>query len=137
MSAEDVTSKSNIVHMPDAAISTRRVFVRDYVTDAQIGVWTHEKGKTQKVRLNVDLIVREAETHHDDQLDNVVCYNDIVLGMRQIIDGGHINLVETLAEKIADMVMENTHVLNVRVMAEKLEAVKEAGSVGVEVERRR
>lgn len=137
MSAEDLTSQSNIVRMTDTAISTRRVFVRDYVTDAQIGVWTHEKGKTQKIRLTVDLIVREAEVHHEDQLDNVVCYNDIVLGIRKIIDAGHINLVETLAEKIAAMVLENTLVLNVRVAVEKLEAVKEAGSVGVEIERHR
>ncbi len=139
MTHEDSTAQDNLVHLPyaDAARAVRHVFVRDYVTDAEIGVWSHEKGKTQKVRISVDLSVSEETAHHEDQLENVVCYNEIVLGIQKIIETGHIQLVETLAEKIAAMSLVNSQVLKARVKVEKLEAVAEAASVGVEIERHR
>lgn len=137
MPYEETDKSTNVVHLSDNHERTRRVFVRDYVTQAEIGVWSHEKGKTQTVRITVDLIVRELGEYHDDQLEKVVCYNEVVLGIQHIIEAGHINLVETLAEKIADMTLQNSSVIKARVMVEKLEAVLQAASVGVEIERSR
>jgi len=139
MAPDETSASSNLVHLPyaDASRSVRHVFVRDYLTDAEIGVWSHEKGATQKIRISVDLSVSESATHHGDQLENVVCYNEIVLGIKTIIKAGHIQLVETLAEKIAAMSLENSQVIKARVKVEKLEAVIEAASVGVEIERHR
>lgn len=130
---------NNLLHMPyaDAARGVRHVFVRDFETNAEIGVWSYEKGKTQRVRINVDLSVLEDIEHHGDQLENVVCYNDIVEGVKTIIAAGHIQLVETLAEKIAYFSLQNSRVISVRVRVEKLEAVEDAASVGVEIERHR
>ena len=50
--------------------------------------------------------------------------------------GEHINLVETLAEAIADLCLAHRRVIEVRVMIEKLD-VEPGASVGVEIERRR
>ncbi len=135
--AQNDNTKANILHMPfaDATRSVRHIFVRDYVTDAEIGVWDHEKDTRQKVRINVDLSVQESNQHHEDQLQNVVCYNDIVNNIQGILNKGHINLVETLAENIADMALVDEQVIGVRVKVEKLEAVEGAASVGVEIER--
>lgn len=139
MAIDDTSATTtNLVPLPyaDASSGVRHVFVRDYLTEAEIGVWSHEKGKTQKIRISVDLSVSENAVHHDDQLENVVCYNEIVLGIKKIINDGHIQLVETLAEQIAAMTLENLLVIKSRVKVEKLEAVLEAASVGVEIERR-
>lgn len=119
----------------DATRSVRHVFIRDYETLAEIGVWDHEKGRTQRIRINVDLSVEESTTHHADDINNVVCYNEIVKGIQEILTAGHINLVETLAENIADMAIKPTSVISVSVRIEKLEAVVGAASVGVEIER--
>lgn len=137
MANDTGTVQNNILHMPyaDASRSVRHIFVRDYVTDARIGVWEHEKDTRQKVRISVDLSVLENSSHHDDQLDNVVCYNDIVINIQEILKAGHINLVETLAEKIAEMTLVDARVIASRVKVEKLEAVADAASVGVEIER--
>ncbi|MBO6964608.1 MAG: hypothetical protein JJ850_08320, partial [Kordiimonadaceae bacterium] len=61
MSTDDTQARTNLVHLPyaDAIHGVRHVFVRDYETDAEIGVWSHEKGDTQKVRISVDLSVLE------------------------------------------------------------------------------
>jgi dihydroneopterin aldolase len=139
MAQDDATQKSNILHMPyaDASRSVRHVFVRDYETVARIGVWEHEKDTRQRIRLSVDLSVLEGGDHHDDQLAKVVCYNEIVVGIQKILAEGHINLVETLAERIAQMALEDPRVITTRVKVEKLEAVEGAQSVGVEIERHR
>lgn len=139
MAKNDNSVTANLVHLPyaDAARGVRHVFVRDYETDAEIGVWSYEKGNTQKVRISVDLSVVEGMEHHGDDIGKVVCYNEVVLGIQRIIDAGHIHLVETLAEKIADMSLDNSQVIKARVKVEKLEAVKEAASVGIEIERHR
>lgn len=135
--AQNDTTSGNILHLPfaDATRSVRHVFVRDYVTDAEIGVWEHEKDTRQKVRINVDLSVQESNQYHEDQLENVVCYNDIVNKIQGILAKGHINLVETLAENIAEIALKGEQVIGARVKVEKLEAVEGAASVGVEIER--
>lgn len=119
----------------DGTRLVRHIFIRDYETLAYIGVWDHEKGARQPVRINVDLSVAEDQEHHGDQLTNVVCYNEVVQRIDDIIANGHISLVETLAEKVAEMELVEPRVLSVRVRVEKLAAVKGAASVGVEIER--
>lgn len=119
----------------DGSRMVRHIFVRDYETLAYIGVHDHEQGARQPVRINVDLSVIESKIHHGDQLANVVCYYEVVKRIDAILESGHISLVETLAEKIAEMELEEPQVLSVRVRVEKLAAVKGAASVGVEIER--
>ena len=89
----------------------RRVFVRDLVLDAEIGVHAHEKGRHQRIRVNVDIRVEEDGTPLQDQLQNVVCYEDIVTGIKGLLKNGHINLVESLAEAIADFILDDPRVM--------------------------
>ena len=123
--------------MADAAPSFRRLFVRDLVLGAKIGVHTHERADSQCVRINVDLSVAEGERPPSDRLDEVVCYEDIVEGIKAIVAAGHINLVETLAERVAAMCLHDARVVNARIRVEKLDVIPEAASVGVEIERPR
>lgn len=127
-----------LVPPPDIADSRRRirhVFVRDLVLDASIGVHTHELSGQQRVRFNLDLAVAEGGDGLGDDLANVVCYEKVITGVRAIVAAGHVNLVETLAEKVADMCLADSRVLSVRVRVEKLDIVADAASVGVEIER--
>ena len=115
----------------------RRVFVRDLVLDAQIGVHAHEKGRHQRIRVNVDVLVEDGGAPLDDQLQNVVCYENIIKGVKALLTNGHVNLVESLAEAIADFILDDPRVLSTKIGVEKLDAVPEASSVGVEIERNR
>ena len=132
------TVKGNVIEplkIADAAAGLRHVFVRDLVVDCAIGVHAHEKDRRQRVRINVDLGVSEGEGAHGDRLQNVVCYEDIVTRIRGIVADGHINLVETLAERIAGVCLQNGLCRSARVRVEKLDVFADAASVGVEVER--
>lgn len=120
----------------DAKAGIRHVFVRDLVLPSRIGVHKHEHGKTQRVRINLDLAVLEGTAAQSDKLSEVVCYEEIVEDTRRIVDAGHINLVETLAERIADICLTDPRVRLVRVRVEKLDAFDDVGAVGIEIERR-
>ena len=129
---------AKVVQLPriaDGRAGVRHVFVRDLVLEGSIGVHGHEREALQRIRLNLDLAVDEGGAPVDDNLYNVVCYEKIVAGARAIVERGHINLVETLAEKIAVLCLANGRVRSVRVRVEKLDIVPDAQSVGVEIER--
>lgn len=123
------------LRIADARNAVRHVFVRDLVLSCSIGVHVHEKDAHQRVRINLDLAVNEGDGDLGDDIANVVCYEDISTGVRAIAQRGHINLVETLAEDIAAMCLEDRRVRSVRVRVEKLDVMPDATSVGVEIER--
>ncbi len=131
------TSKIQPLRLADAESGVRHVFVRDLVLQAEIGVHRHEKRRQQPIRVNIDLTVKEDARPLDDRLENVVDYETLIEGVRRLIGAGHINLVETLAEQIAGLALSDSRVIATRVRVEKLQVVKDAESVGVEIERRR
>ena len=131
-------SKPNVqpLRIADAALAIRHVFIRNLELLAHIGVHGHEKGKLQPVRLNVDLAVEDV-AQLEDRLDTVVDYGEITRKIRAIVEKGHINLAETLAERIARTCFDDPRVKSARVRVEKLHALPGAESAGVEIERHR
>ncbi len=116
----------------------RHLFLRDMVVDARIGVYPHEEGVTQRVRVNVDLGVRDEPglAVGRDELGRTVSYERVVQMVRRLVAAGHVRLVETLAERIAAGVLAEERVRVVRVRVEKLDVFAELDAVGVEIERR-
>lgn len=123
------------VQIADGVCKTRHVFIRDMVIDCSIGIYTHEKEHEQRVRINLDLAVGEGDHLINDDIRNVISYEDMAKGVEAIIAAGHINLVETLAENIAEMCLQDKRVFSARVRVEKLDIIASAESVGVEIER--
>lgn len=110
--------------------------ITDLVLPANIGVYEQERLGPQRVRFNVELQVREHIGPLNDDIANVLSYEDIVCGIKSILADGHINLVETLAEEVASLCLADPRVFRVRVRVEKLDVIPEAAAVGVEIERR-
>jgi dihydroneopterin aldolase len=124
------------LRIADAKRAIRHVFIRNLELLANIGVYGHEKGKLQPVRINVDLAVEDL-VDVGDKLEMVVDYASIEQKIRTLISAGHINLAETLAERIAQASFEDPRVKTARVRVEKLHALPGAESAGVEIERER
>lgn len=130
-----MSSKIQPLRIADAREGVRHVFVRDLMLDARIGVHRHEKKQDQRIRVNLDLAVREGKPQSRDRLDEVVCYEKIVLAVRALVADGHVNLVETLAERVAALCLQDARVRSARVRVEKLDVFADVASVGVEIER--
>ena len=134
MSADKIPSTMP-ARIANAGKALRHVFIRDFMVECLIGVYEHEKRSPQRVRINLDLAVDEGEHPIIDDILNVVSYETMANGILAIDDEGHVNLVETLAERIAGMCFDDQRVDSVRVRIEKLDILENAGSVGVEIER--
>jgi dihydroneopterin aldolase len=110
-----------------------RVFMHDLVQDVEIGVYTNEKGVTQRVRFSVDVDLTPATAALDDDIGRAFDYDTIIQAIKSTIARGHINLVETLAEEVARHCLGHPRAARVTVKIEKLD--KEPGAVGVEIVR--
>ena len=119
----------------NAEAGLRHIFVRDLALIAMVGIYEHEKKHPQRILVNIDCAVQEMGGPLEDNIKNVVSYEKVVKDVKAIVQDGHVNLVETLAEKIAAKVMRNKAVRRVRVRVEKLDIIPEASSVGIEIER--
>lgn len=113
----------------------RHVFVRDLQIYATLGVHEHEKRRPQRIIINVDLSVEDTGCEHGDDPAHIVDYGDVVERITNIAQAGHVNLVETLAERICESILTDARVSAVRVRIEKPDIIAEAGSVGIEIER--
>lgn len=113
-----------------------RVFVRDLVVPCSIGIYPREKGLRRRVRVNAELVVADSISGRDDFAE-AVNYETVVAGIKGIAEAGHINLVETLADRIATLCLTDPRVASVRIVVEKLDVYPETESVGVLLERRR
>ena len=130
-------------HIASATRGLRHVFLRDMVLLARIGVHAHEHGTSQRVRINVDLGVDDDGARAvsragvgRDELSRVVDYERIAAAVHGIVAKGHVRLVETLAERIAEACLEDARVVLARIRVEKLDILPDAASAGVEIERR-
>jgi dihydroneopterin aldolase len=131
-----MTRQVQPLRIADAQLAIRHIFIRNLELLAHIGIHGHEKGKKQPVRINVDLAVEDLAAI-EDRLDSVVDYGEITNKIRAIVERDHINLAETLAERIATVCFEDRRVKTARVRVEKLHALPGAESAGVEIERER
>jgi 7,8-dihydroneopterin aldolase/epimerase/oxygenase len=124
-------------HVADAAARIRHVFVRDLTLLALIGIGAEEKIKPQRIVVNIDLSVKESDGPMPDDISHVVSYAIVVTKCEAIVAEGHVNLVETLAEKFAEACLKDKRVVAARVRIEKPDIIPNAKSVGVEIERQR
>ncbi len=127
-----------IASLPRPANAPRRkVFVRGLKVEAMIGAYEHEKLAPQPLSIDLEVEVIEPSSPAADRLEDVVCYNRLTEGIKAILAEGHIKLVETLAERIADLAMSHSMVLGVSVRIEKPNAIAAADAAGVEIVRGR
>ena len=118
---------------PPAAARTvmTKVFVTGLRIQAEIGVYKHEFGRHQPLIVDVELDVPTAGA---ERLADTLNYETILSSARAIADVGHIELVETFAERLARACLDDPRVTRARVRVEKpLALAPHATGAGVEI----
>ncbi|MGQ0443936.1 MAG: (5-formylfuran-3-yl)methyl phosphate synthase [Beijerinckiaceae bacterium] len=115
-------------------VETDLIFVHDLVLPCAIGAYDFERIQNQNVRFNIDVDVRRSERRFDD-MRGVFSYDLIIDAIKIILGRGHVDLIETLANGIADEILRYPCVARVSVRVEKLDVVR--GAVGIELKRER
>jgi 7,8-dihydroneopterin aldolase/epimerase/oxygenase len=112
----------------------RRIYLRDAVFSANIGVHDREHAGAQRLIVNVDLFVAlSASTPRHDRVEEVVNYDFVRETIQRRIGRGHVNLQETLVDDLAGALLEHPGVVAVRVCTEKPDVYDDVGGVGIEV----
>ncbi|EDP61644.1 Dihydroneopterin aldolase [alpha proteobacterium BAL199] len=113
------------------------VRVRGLVVDFRIGVYAHEQGVTQRVRIDLTVEVTRPDGGFQEDHRRVYCYDRLTKGIRKLAGGGHIRLVETLADRVAELALVDPRARRAEVTVEKLDIMPDAEGVGVTVSRSR
>ncbi|CAJ0822401.1 MULTISPECIES: dihydroneopterin aldolase [Ralstonia] len=112
----------------------RRMFLRDYEVQINIGVHDFEKKGEQRVLINIELYVPlEYSSPTQDKLHEVVDYDFMRDTVARRMAQGHIHLQETLCDDVLTAMLKHPHVLAARVSTEKPDVYPDCESVGVEV----
>jgi dihydroneopterin aldolase len=116
------------------ALSCRKVFLRDYEININIGIHEFEKKGEQRVIFNVELFVPLAvSTPRHDQLEEVVDYDFIRQVIAQRISRGHVHLQETLCDDVVEAMLQHPKIKAARVSTQKPDVYPDCAAVGVEV----
>ena len=121
---------------PSAALATqcRRLFLRNYEVNINIGVHAFEKTGEQRVLINVDLYVPLAlSTPQHDELEEVVDYDFIRRSISERVARGHIHLQETLCDDVLATMLQHPKVQAARVSTAKPDVYPDCEAVGCEV----
>ena len=114
----------------------RHIRLEDYRAQADIGVLPKEKGHPQELLITLDVWVKDNRPTVDS-IDAVYDYRALPKAIEETLSAGHIDLQETVAERIAEKLLKDTTVYALRVATRKTEAVANAKSIGIEIFRKR
>ena len=95
--------------------------IEDFVVTLSIGAYEHERGRPQRVRVDLDMTIDQDLTAIDDRLSAVVSYDGLLDRIEKVASSRHINLLETLAMEVADICFTDTRVRRVAVSVKKLD----------------
>ncbi len=112
-----------------------RISLRDHVVEADIGAFQQERGHRQRLRFDVVVEVRPAPAPLDDDVDRILSYDRIAEAIAAELAAERLNLLETLAERVAERVLAEPQAMRVFVRIEKLD--RGPGALGVEIVRSR
>ena len=111
----------------------RTVFIKDFIIEEIIGIHKHEKIKKQKIKFNIVLNVNQSSVPDEKDINSIVDYEKITNKLENLTKSKKYNFLESLAEDSFKEIFEDNRINSVTIKIEKPEAIKNAGSVGVEV----
>lgn len=113
------------------------LFIHGLRIDTEIGVYEWEKNVKQPISLDIEVNTDASTPAQSDELKDALDYQEITDRVTDFINSQHFHLVETVAEKVADLLLQEFSVQWAKVKVSKLSAIKTVESVGVAIERGR
>jgi dihydroneopterin aldolase len=112
-----------------------RISLRDHVVEVEIGAFQKERGHRQRVMFNVVVEVRPAPQPLNDDVDRILSYDRITESITTELAAERLNLLETLAERVAERILAEPQAMRAFVRIEKLDVGPY--KLGVEIVRSR
>jgi dihydroneopterin aldolase len=116
---------------PDAPLD--RISLRDHIVEVEIGAFQLERGITQRICFNVVVEVRPVGDDLGDDVDRILSYDRVTQAIAAELAQERLNLLETLAENVAERILAEPQAVRTFVRIEKLD--RGPGALGVEIVR--
>ena len=113
------------------------IFLSGLTTECIIGIWDWERRVRQKVVVDIEMAADIRRAAATDSIDDTLDYKRVSKRLLEFIGDSQFQLVETLTERIAEIVVCEFGVTWVRVRLNKQGAIRGARDVGIQIERRR
>lgn len=111
------------------------IFLRDLRIDTVVGIWDWERRIRQTVSIDLEMAADIARAAATDSIDDTLNYKRVAKRLIAYVEASEFQLVETMAERIAEIVLEEFEVPWVRVTVNKPGAIRGSRDVGVRIER--
>jgi len=113
------------------------ILIRDLRVEALIGIHKRERHVAQTVSIDLDIGLPGTAVFASDKVADTIDYEQVALKIRALAASGHFRLVETLAERIARLLLDDCGAPWVKVNVAKIGILANAKFVGVTIERKR
>jgi D-erythro-7,8-dihydroneopterin triphosphate epimerase len=109
-------------------IMSDKICIKNLKVDCEIGVNDDERGRKQPVLFDIELDVNLAKAAQSDNLKDTVDYFELTGEIVRMVENSHFQLIEKLADYVADFCLKKRVVLGAKVTLTKPEAIKQFGA---------
>ena len=114
-----------------------KIFLSGLTADCIIGIWDWERKVKQKVVIDLEMAADIRRAAASDRIEDTLDYKKVSKRLQQFVEASQFQLVETLTDRIAQLVITEFDVPSVRVRLNKQGALRGSRDVGIVIERRR
>ncbi len=111
------------------------IFLRELKVETLIGVYEWEKRVPQTLQIDLEIALPDSRACETDDINDALNYADIVRHIQSALASHHFNLLEALAEHIAQIIIKDFKAPWVKVSVAKLQAIRNCKMVGISIER--
>ena len=115
----------------------KKVIIKDLLLNFVIGYYSAEKAKKQNVKFNIELNYTDQKNLNDKDIKSIVDYGRIIKVIKNMTKKKHYNFLESLADDLFDELFKDERIDKIKLKIEKLDAIREAASVGIEITKKR
>ena len=113
-----------------------KIFLSGLAIECVVGVWEWERQVKQTVVLDIEMAADIRKAAKSDHLDDTIDYKKVSKRLQSFVAESQFQLVETLTERIAEIIVKEFHVPWVKVKLNKQGALRGSKDVGIIIERR-
>ena len=112
-----------------------KIVLTDLRVDAVIGIWDWEKRNSQSISIDLEMQTDTKKISQSDSIEDALDYKAVRKRAKQFIQDSQFNLIETLAENLAQIILEEFNVQWLRLSISKPYAIRDSKNIGVCIER--
>lgn len=111
------------------------IFLRELKIDTLIGVYEWEKRIPQTLQFDLEIALPNNRSGQSDDIVDALNYAEVVQHIQALLSEHHFNLLEALAEHIAQMLLRDFNAPWVKISVAKLNSIRGSRMVGISIER--